>query len=57
MTQVYEIKKSRTWEKVRATSMKAISNFCKENGFKDWRMVGMMSRSELSESKNLKVVA
>lgn len=57
MTQVYEIKKSRKWEKVRATSMKAISSFCKENGFKDWRMVGMMSRGEMVESKNLEVVA
>ena len=57
-TQVYEIKIKRNWKKVRATSMKALSDYTKQNpGIKDWRMVGMMSSSEMIESKNLEVIA
>ena len=56
-TQVYEIKKGRKWETVRATSMQAINTYCKDNGYNDWRMCGMMSRSEMIANKNLKVVA
>ena len=56
-TQVYEIKKGRKTETVRATSIKAVSDFCKENNYSNWRMVGMMSRSEMILSKNLRVVA
>lgn len=57
MTQVYEIKIKRNWIKVRATSMKAISDYLKQNEeVKDWRMVGMMSRIETLESKNLELV-
>ena len=54
---VYEIKINRKWSKVRATSMKALSDWAKENNVSDWRMVGMMSISEIKESQSLKVVA
>lgn len=57
MTKVFEIKIGRNWEKVRATSMMALNNWGKENGVKDWRMVGMMSRVETIESQKLRVVA
>jgi len=57
-TQVYEIKIKRNWKKVRATSMKALSDYTKQNPeIKDWRMVGMMSRSEMIESQNLEIVS
>lgn len=57
-TQVYEIKIKRNWKKVRATSMKALSDYTKQNTeIKDWRMVGMMSSSEIIESQKLEVVA
>ena len=56
-TQVYEIKQNRKWSKVRATSMKALSDWTKQNNVSDWRMVGMMSASETRESQNLQVVA
>ena len=56
--QVYEIKIKRSWKKVRATSMKALSDYTKQNTeIKDWRMVGMMSRVEIAESQGLEVVA
>lgn len=54
---VYEIKINRKWSKVRATNMKALSDWAKENNISDWRMVGMMSNAEIKESKLLKVVA
>ena len=54
---VYEIKINRKWSKVRATSMQALNNWCKENNVSDWRMVGMMSISETKESQSLKIVA
>lgn len=57
MTKVFEIKIGRNWEKVRATSMMALNNWGKENGVKDWRMVGMMSSVEIIENQNLRVVA
>jgi len=56
-TQTYQIKKNRKWETVKATSMKAISDYCKENDYSDWRMLGMVSRSEMISNKDLKVVA
>ena len=57
-TQVYEIKINKNWIKVRATSMKALSDYTKTDvNIKDWRMVGMMSSSEIIESKNLEVIA
>ena len=54
---VYEIKINRKWSKVRATNMKALSDWAKENNVSDWRMVGMMSNAEIKESQLLKVVA
>ena len=56
-TSVYEIKTGRKWSRVRATSMKALNDWVKENGVSDWRMVGMMSISETKESQSIKVVA
>jgi predicted ATP-grasp superfamily ATP-dependent carboligase len=37
--------------------MKALSDWAKENNVSDWRMVGMMSNTEIKESQSLKVVA
>lgn len=54
---VYEIKINRKWSKVRATSIKALNDWAKENKVSDWRMVGMMSRIEILESKKLQLVA
>ena len=54
---VYEIKSKGKWSKVRATSMMALNKWAKENNVSDWRMVGMMSISEIKESQSLKVVA
>ena len=59
MTQVYEIKtgNSQVWQKIRATSMQALAKFAKENDYiKDWRMVGMQSRSETLSNQNLFVL-
>jgi hypothetical protein len=56
-TQVYEIKENRKWRKVRATSIMALSSWTKQNNVSDWRMVGMMSSSEIRESQKLQVVA
>lgn len=57
VTSVFNIKKGRKWQMVRATSILALNKYCKENGFSDWQMVGMMSRAEMEESKKLPVVA
>ena len=56
-TAVYEIRQNGKWKRVRATSIKALNDWGKENGVSDWHMVGMMSRSEMEESKTLMVVA
>ena len=56
-TQVYEIKQKGRWTKVRASGMKALSDYCKANSIPDWRMVGMMSRAEMADSQNLETVA
>ena len=38
--------------------MKALNDYTEQNPeIKDWRMVGMMSRSEMIESQNLEVVS
>jgi hypothetical protein len=36
--------------------MKSLSDWAKENNVSDWRMVGMMSISEIKESQSFKVV-
>lgn len=56
-TNVYEVKKGRKWSKVQATSMLGLDKWCAENGYSEWRMVGMQSIAELAENKNLPVVA
>ncbi len=57
-TGIYNIKVGRgKWEMVRATSIKALSDWCKANNIADWQMIGMMSRAELEQSKSLRVVA
>ena len=56
--QIYEIKINRNkWEKVKASGIKALSDYCKKNNIPDWRMVGMQSISEMKENKNLREVA
>lgn len=47
----FEIKNGKNWELVQASSMMAINKFCKNNGYTDWRMCGMMSRTELENNK------
>ena len=47
----FEIKKGRKWTMVIASGMSALNSYCEANGFTDWRMVGMMSRSELAHAK------
>ena len=54
---VYEIKINSKWSKVRATSMRALSDWAKANNVSDWRMVGMMSNTEIRESQNIEIVA
>lgn len=56
-TSVFEIKIGSKWTRVRATSMVALNKWANENNVKDWRMVGMMSRSEIELSKSLNIVA
>lgn len=55
-TNIYEIKIGRTWTKVRATNMRALSDWADKNNVSDWRVAGMMSRKELEESQTLKIV-
>ena len=57
-TNVYEVKIGKKWFKVRATSMKALSDWTKikENNVSDWRCAGMMSRSEIIDSQTLEIV-
>jgi len=56
-TEVYEIKVSGKWSKVRATSMIALNKWCEEMGIKGWRSVGMMSIGQSKDSQSLTVVA
>jgi hypothetical protein len=56
-TNIYEVKINRKWSKVRATSMIALNKWCETMGIKEWRMCGMISITELQESKELIVVA
>lgn len=54
----FEIKKGRKWTMVQASSMKAINEYCKNNGYSDWRMVGMQSIEQLKNNKqNTPIVA
>ena len=53
MKQTYEIKINRKWIRVTASSMKALSDYCKSINANDWRMLGMQSRAETLENKSL----
>lgn len=58
-TSIFEIKRTprAKWVKVRASGMKALSDWAKENNIHDWRTVGMQSRSEMLENQSLPIVA
>lgn len=56
-TGVYEVKIGNRYKQVRATSIKSLNDWCKENNVSDWRMTGMMSRAELLQSQNLIIVS
>ena len=43
-------------KKVMAPSMKAVNTYCNENGYINWVMIGMQSRAEMANNKNLEVV-
>ncbi len=45
----YEIKKGRKWYPAKSESMQTVNNYCKENGYSDWRVLGMVSRIEMEE--------
>jgi hypothetical protein len=47
----FEIVKDGKTEIVQAENIKAISQYCKNNGYCGWIMLGMMSRSELAKNK------
>ena len=49
MKNIYEVKISKfNWQYVLADSIQAVDAYCKANGLKDWRMVGMLSRDEIA---------
>jgi hypothetical protein len=49
MKNIYEVKSSKfNWQYVLADSIQA---YCKANGLKDWRFVGMMSRDEIAHAR------
>lgn len=56
MNKVFEVKQNGKWSKVQASSMIALNNWADQNKVSNWRMVGMMSRQEMSDSKNLPFV-
>ena len=43
-------------KKVMAPSMKAVNDYCNDNGYIYWIAIGMQSRSEMANNKNLEVV-
>lgn len=57
ITSIYEIKKGRTKSMVRATSMKAMADWAKDNGVKSWSTGWMYSAVQLEQFKSLPVVA
>lgn len=45
-------------EKVmRFSSFIAVDNYCKENNIKYWQMVGMRSKSEMTEDSKIEITA
>ena len=53
---IFETKIGRKWEKVQSESIKSLSEYCKNNNLKDWRMVGMQSRDEILGNRFLRIV-
>lgn len=53
---VFEIKLGRKWEKVRSESTHTLSEYCKNNNVKNWRMIGMQSIDEMCMNKYLPIV-
>lgn len=47
----FNIKKGNKVEMVQCESINKIDRYCKEKGYRDWQMVGMMSTSELLEKQ------
>ena len=53
---IFEIKIGRKWEKVQSESINSLSDYCKNNNIKNWRMVGMQSRDEMIGNRFLRIV-
>lgn len=53
---IFEIKIGRKWEKVQSESINSLSEYCKINNVKDWRMIGMQSRDEMLGNRFLRIV-
>lgn len=53
---IYEIKKNGKWEAVRCESMGKLNTYCEENGYVDWRTLGMRSRREMVNDKKIKII-
>jgi len=54
----FNIKKGRKSETVQCESMSKLNQYCNENGYTNWQMLGMMSISELEyNKKNCRVIA
>lgn len=51
----FEIKIGRNWTKVQSKGMVSINKYCEQKNIKDWRMVGMQSRAEILQNKNLPI--
>lgn len=52
MKNIYEVKISKfNWQYVLADSIQTVDAYCKANGLKDWRFVGMMSRAEIAHAR------
>ena len=55
---LYEIKIKKKWVYARAESMIVLNELCKRNKLiTDWRVCGMMSRSELLKVKDAKHIS
>ncbi len=49
----FKVKIDKKWVMVQAEGMVAINAYCKDQGYADWKMVGMMSRGEMLKAKKL----
>jgi hypothetical protein len=57
-TKFFNIKKGRKTTTVQASSFKAIDDYCKQNGYSFWVLVGMQSIEQLEfNKKNAPIVA